>query len=139
MTRFLLTLNDAIDLVLYAAEQAAGGEVFVRKAPAARVLDIAAVLSEEAGRPLDYRTIGILPGEKLAEILVSEEELRRTEDHGDYLRVHPFWEAADRDDLSREYSSGSGLVDRDMLRALIAASDAEFESMEMVGGEFARF
>jgi UDP-N-acetylglucosamine 4,6-dehydratase/5-epimerase len=139
MTRFLLTLNDAIDLVLYATEEAAGGEIFVRKAPSARVLDIAAVLSEEAGRPLDYETIGILAGEKLAEILISEEELRRTEDHGEYLRVHPFWEPADRADLVAEYSSATELVDRDVLRTLIAASDAEFESMEMVGGEFARF
>ena len=54
MTRFLLTLNDAIDLVLYAAENCQGGEVFVRKAPAARVMDIARVLSEEAGKPLEY-------------------------------------------------------------------------------------
>ena len=52
MTRFLLTLNDAIDLVLYAAEHAAGGEIFVRKAPAARVTDLAAVLCEAAGKKL---------------------------------------------------------------------------------------
>jgi UDP-N-acetylglucosamine 4,6-dehydratase len=139
MTRFLLTLNDAIDLVLYAAERGDGGEVFVKKAPAARVVDIAAALSEEVGRPLDYRVIGILPGEKLAEILISEEELLRTEDVGDYLRVHPVWEGGGRVDLRAEYSSADQLVGLDALRELIAASDAEFEAMEMVGGEFARF
>lgn len=139
MTRFLLTLNDAIDLVLYATEHAEGGEVFVKKAPAARVVDIAAALSEEVGRPLDYRVIGILPGEKLSEILISEEELLRTEDVGDYLRVHPFWDREPRFDLTEEYSSAAELVAGETLRELIAASDAEFEAMEMVGGEFARF
>jgi UDP-N-acetylglucosamine 4,6-dehydratase len=139
MTRFLLTLDDAIGLVLFAAETAEGGEVFVRKAPSARVLDIAAVLSEESGRALDYRVIGILPGEKLSEILISEEELRRTEDVGDYLRVHPFWDTTERLDLTAEYSSADGLVERDTLRGLITASDAEFEAMELVGGEFAKF
>jgi UDP-N-acetylglucosamine 4,6-dehydratase len=138
MTRFLLTLNEAIDLVLYAAEATTGGEVFVKRAPSARVLDIAAVLSAEAGVELDYEVIGILPGEKLNELLVSEEELRRTEDMGTYLRIHPFWSDVERDDLTAEYSSATGLVGHDELRRLIAASDAEFEAMEMVG-EFAKF
>lgn len=139
MTRFLLTLNDAIGLVLYAAETTEGGEVFVKKAPSARVVDIAEVLSEEAGRPFDYRTIGILPGEKLSEILISEEELLRTEDMGDYLRVHPFWNQQNRHDLEAEYSSHTETVDQGELRDLIASSDAEFEAMELVGGEFAKF
>jgi UDP-glucose 4-epimerase len=138
MTRFLLTLNDAIDLVLYAADTTEGGEVFVKKAPAARVLDIAAVLSEEAGVELDYELIGILPGEKLNEVLVSEEELRRAEDMGAYVRVHPFWDRTERTDLTEEYSSAAGLVARDELKRLIAASDAEFDEMEIFG-EFAKF
>ncbi len=138
MTRFLLTLNDAIDLVLYAAEQAEGGEVFVRKAPSARVIDIAAVLSDEAGVPLDYRPIGTLPGEKIDEILISEEELRRTEDLGAYFKIHP-WSAQGHQDLVAEYSSRGGIVDLKDIRALIADADAEFEAMEMVGGEFAHF
>lgn len=85
MTRFLLTLNDAIDLILYAAEQQHGGEVFVRKAPAARVIDLAAIICEEAGKPLEYDIIGMLPGEKLNEIMLTEEEL------GDYYKIHPWW------------------------------------------------
>jgi UDP-glucose 4-epimerase len=138
MTRFLLTLNEAIDLVLYAVEHGEGGEVFVRKAPAARVLDIGRVLCEDAGVPFDHRFIGILPGEKIDEILISEEEVKRTEDRGDYYRVHP-WSNAGFDDVHREYSSAHTLVDDAQIRALIHAADTEFESMEMLGGEFARF
>lgn len=138
MTRFLLTLDDAIDLVLHATESAEGGELFVRKAPAARILDIAEVLSEESGRPLEYDVIGTLPGEKIDEILVSEEEILRTEDQGAYYRIHP-WSEAGFTDLEREYSSRDELVDRTRVRELIAAADAEFTAMEMLGGEFARF
>jgi UDP-N-acetylglucosamine 4,6-dehydratase len=138
MTRFLLTLNDAIDLVLYAAEHGTGGEVFVRKAPAARVVDIAEVLSREAGVPLDYRLIGSLPGEKIDEILISEEEVGRSEDQGEYFKIHP-WSEGGRQDIAAEYSSRDALADVDGIRRLIAAADAEFEAMEMVGGEFAKF
>jgi UDP-glucose 4-epimerase len=138
MTRFLLTLNDAIDLVLYAAREGKGGELFVRKAPSARVVDIARVLSEDAGVPLDYRLIGVLPGEKIDEILISEEEITRTHDQGDYFSVLP-WSEAHFDDIRSEYSSGRDVVGADRIRELIRAADAEFEAMEMLGGEFARF
>jgi UDP-N-acetylglucosamine 4,6-dehydratase/5-epimerase len=138
MTRFLLTLDNAIDLVLFAAEVASGGEVFVRKAPSARVVDIAQVLSDDAGVELDYELIGVLPGEKIDEILVSEEELGRTEDLGDYYRIHPPG-GETFDVLGAEYSSAQTLVDLDRIRELIAESDREFEKMEMRGGEFAKF
>jgi UDP-glucose 4-epimerase len=138
MTRFLLTLENAIDLVLFAAEVSHGGEVFVRKAPSARVVDIARVLADEAGVELDYDVIGVLPGEKIDEILVSEEELGRTEDLGDYYRIHAA-PTAGFADLASEYSSADQLVDLDRIRTLIAESDREFEKMEMRGGEFAKF
>lgn len=139
MTRFLLTLNDAIDLVLYAAEHAEGGEVFVRKAPAARIVDLAAVLSEEAGKLLDYEVIGVLPGEKLNEIMLTEEELVRTEDLGDYYKVHSWWNGHRPAGIDDEYSSGDNLIGKDKIRKLIARSDAEFNDLEMPGGEFANF
>jgi UDP-N-acetylglucosamine 4,6-dehydratase len=138
MTRFLLTLGNAIDLVLYAAEHGKGGEVFVRKAPAARVIDIARALAGEAGVQLEYDVIGVLPGEKINEILISEEEIHRTEDLGDYFRVHPWTERGD-DVLTREYSSADQLVGSAEIAALVAESDREFEAMEMLGGEFAQF
>jgi UDP-N-acetylglucosamine 4,6-dehydratase/5-epimerase len=139
MTRFLLTLNDAIDLVLYAAENTQGGEIFVRKAPAARVVDLAAILSAEAGKPLAYDVIGMLPGEKINEIMVSEEELIRVEDLGDYFKIHPWWSKATHAELAREYSSGDSLAGEDEIRALIARADGEFVNLEMAGGEFAKF
>jgi UDP-glucose 4-epimerase len=139
MTRFLLTLNQAIDLVLYAAEHTEGGEVFVRKAAAAKVVDMAKVLSEEAGKPLEYKVIGILPGEKLDEIMVSEEELVRVEDCGQYYRVHPWWGETRPHQIDREYSSRDNIVELPLIKALIAQADAEFDRLELKGGEFAKF
>ncbi len=139
MTRFLLTLNEAIDLVLYAAEHTRGGEIFVRKAPAARVVDIAQVLAEEAGRPYEYKVIGILPGEKLHEILVSEEELVRGRDHGDYYAVQPWWSTDRYHEIEREFASGDHLTGVAEVKRMIALADHEFEVMEMADGEFAKF
>lgn len=139
MTRFLLTLNDAIDLVLYAAEQQQGGEVFVRKAPAAYITDLAKILCEEAGKPLEYDLIGLLPGEKLNEIMLTEEELIRAEDQGDYYKIHPWWSKAQFDDLRAEYSSFDSLAEMDLIKSLIDRADKEFEVMEMPGGEFSNF
>ncbi len=139
MTRFLLTLNEAIDLVLYAAEHTEGGEIFVRKAPAARVTDIARALAEEARKPFEYRMIGILPGEKLHEILVSEEELVRVRDCGQYYTVGPWWGTARHREIEREFGSGDHLVETAEVQRLIALADAEFDELEMSDGEFAKF
>ncbi len=139
MTRFMITLNEAIDLVLYATEATEGGEIFVRKAPATRVLDIARVLCEEAGKPFEYDIIGILPGEKLNEILVSEEELERTEDCGNYYKIHPWWGRERPRELAKEYCSLDALVEIEGVRQLIQRADQEFEAMEIPNGEFAKF
>jgi len=139
MTRFLLTLNDAIDLVLYAAEHQQGGEIFVRKAPSALITDLAAIISEEAGKPLEYDIIGLLPGEKLNEIMLTEEELVRTEDQGDYYKIHPWWSKVNFDHLKAEYSSYDSLVDKERIKQLMLRADKEFEDMEMSGGDFANF
>jgi UDP-glucose 4-epimerase len=139
MTRFLLTLNDAIDLVLHAALHAESGEIYVRKAPSARVVDIAAVISAEFDRPLEYDLIGILPGEKLHEILISEEETHRTTESGDdYYRIAPWWSESPAR-TAETYGSADHLVGPDEIRRLIERSDAEFARMEISGGEFARF
>lgn len=79
MTRFLLTLEQAIDLVFFAAKAGSVGEIFVSKMPSMRVMDVAAVMLEHFG--LDPRAIdcvGIRPGEKIHETLVSAEEMRRS-------------------------------------------------------------
>ena len=139
MTRFLLTLNEAIDLVFYAAEHTQGGEIFVRKAPAARVTDIAKVLAEEAGKPYEYKVIGILPGEKLHEILISEEELVRGRDFGQYYAVEPWWSGKRHDEIRLEFASGDQLADAAEVKRMIDLADREFETMEMADGEFAKF
>lgn len=139
MTRFLLTLNEAIDLVLYAAEHTQGGEIFVRKALAAKVTDIACVMADEVGKPCDYRVIGILPGEKLHEILVSEEELVRVRDCGDYYTIHPWWDPARYQEIDREFGSADHLTGVKEIKRMIALADREFETLEMSDGEFAKF
>jgi UDP-glucose 4-epimerase len=136
MTRFLLTLDDAIDLVMYATEHGSGGETFVKKAPSALITQIGAVLSEEAKVPFDFKVIGKYPGEKLDEILITEEELDRTEDKGDYFIVHPWWEKKAFSDLADEYSSGNEISDDHAeIRALIADADARAKVVH-IDGEF---
>lgn len=83
MTRFLLSLDDSIDLVMYAFNQGNPGDIFVKKAPACTMLDLAKSISN------NIRYIGIRHGEKMHETLVSAEEMLRAEDLGDYYRIKP--------------------------------------------------
>jgi UDP-N-acetylglucosamine 4,6-dehydratase/5-epimerase len=90
MTRFMMTLDDAVDLVLYAFEHGQNGDIFVQKAPAATVETLAKALSELLERPNHpIRVIGSRHGEKLYEALLSKEEMAHAEDRGDYYRVPP--------------------------------------------------
>lgn len=139
MTRFLLTLDDAIDLVMFATEHATGGETFVKKAPAAHIIHIARVLAEDASKPGAYKVIGKFPGEKLHEILITEEELDRTEDMGDYFTVHPWWKKSTYNDLSEEYSSSMELINDDnSLRNLIKYADEKAKHIHIEDGEFSK-
>jgi UDP-N-acetylglucosamine 4,6-dehydratase len=90
MTRFMMTLDDAVNLVLYAFENGRPGEIFVQKAPAATIEVLAKALCEILGTP-DHviNTIGTRHGEKLFEVLLSREEMASCEDLGDYFRVPP--------------------------------------------------
>jgi UDP-glucose 4-epimerase len=87
MTRFLLPLTGAIDLILFAFGHARPGDIFIRKSPACTVGDLAIALAALFGIEPDIRNIGMRHGEKLYETLASREELRRAEDMGDYWRV----------------------------------------------------
>jgi UDP-N-acetylglucosamine 4,6-dehydratase len=90
MTRFMMTLDDAVDLVLYAFEHGNPGEIFVQKAPAATVETLAHALTELMGVPEhEIRVIGTRHGEKLYEALLSREEMVAAEDLGGYYRVPP--------------------------------------------------
>lgn len=139
MTRFLLTLNEAIDLVVSTVARGVGGEIFVRKTPSARVLDLARVVAEEADRSFEYEIIGKYPGEKLHEILISEEELVRTQDVGTGYRIHPWWSENRFADMSNEYSSKDHLIGPAAIKELVGKSDEEFGQFEIRGGEFAHF
>jgi len=90
MTRFMMTLPDAVDLVLYAFENGKNGDIFVEKAPAATIETLAKALRELVGQPgHPINIIGTRHGEKLYEALLSREEMACAEDIGDYYRVPP--------------------------------------------------
>jgi UDP-N-acetylglucosamine 4,6-dehydratase/5-epimerase len=90
MTRFMMTLDDAVDLVLYAFEHGQPGEIFVQKAPAATIEVLTKALTGLLGKPdHEVRVIGTRHGEKLYEALLSREEMAAAEDLGGYYRVPP--------------------------------------------------
>lgn len=86
MTRFLMNLDEAVDLVEFAFEHADPGDLFIQKAPASTIGDLAEAVQELFGRT-GTRVIGTRHGEKLFETLVTREEMLRSEDMGDYFRV----------------------------------------------------
>lgn len=106
MTRFMMSLDDAVDLVLFAFEKGMSGDIFVQKAPAATVQDLAVALKElfEADNPVEI--IGVRHGEKLYETLMTKEELVRAEDLGRYYRIPP-----DNRDLNYEKYFSKGLYE----------------------------
>lgn len=87
MTRFIMSLENAVDLVLYAFEHAKPGDLFVQKSPACTIADLARALLELLGAKNEIRIIGTRHGEKLHETLLNREELARAEDLGTYYRV----------------------------------------------------
>lgn len=88
MTRFLMSLEDSVDLVEYAFQHAEPGDLFVRKAPASTVRDLALATASLFGRAdPEIKIVGTRHGEKLYESLLSREELQRADDRGDYYRV----------------------------------------------------
>jgi UDP-N-acetylglucosamine 4,6-dehydratase/5-epimerase len=90
MTRFMMTLEDAVDLVLYAFRNGRNGDIFVQKAPAATVKVLAQAILELQGKPQHaVQEIGTRHGEKLYETLLGREEMACAEDMGDYFRVPP--------------------------------------------------
>jgi UDP-N-acetylglucosamine 4,6-dehydratase len=87
MTRFLMSLEDSVDLVLYAYEHGRQGDIFVQKAPASTVADLAQALKEVFARDNEIRIIGTRHGEKLYESLISREEMAHAHDMGNYYRI----------------------------------------------------
>jgi UDP-N-acetylglucosamine 4,6-dehydratase len=106
MTRFMMTLEDAVDLVLYAFENANQGDLFVQKAPSATVGTLAQALIELYKSASEIKVIGTRHGEKLYETLVNREDMIKAEDLGDYYRI-----PADNRDLNYEQYFSEGIPD----------------------------
>lgn len=89
MTRFLMSLDDAVDLVLYAFSNARQGDIFVQKAPASTIMDLVLAIKQLFNAENEVRVIGTRHGEKLYETLLTREELAKAEDLGGYYRIIP--------------------------------------------------
>ena len=109
MTRFMMTLDDAVDLVLYAFEHGEQGDLFVQKAPAATIGTLAQAILELKGSKDEVNVIGTRHGEKLFEVLVTAEEMLRAEDLPGFFRI-----PADNRDLNYDnyFSKGNNTLDR---------------------------
>ncbi len=110
MTRFMMTLEDAVDLVLYAFENANQGDLFVQKAPSSTVGTLAKALIELYKSSSEIKVIGTRHGEKLYETLVNKEDMIKAEDLGDYYRI-----PADNRDLNYEQYFSEGMPNIDNL------------------------
>lgn len=115
MTRFLLSLNQAVDTVFTALREAKAGETYIPNAPAATVMNIAKALIGD--RKIEIKVTGIRPGEKMHEILVSEEEAYHCAKRGNYYSILPMLPElaskgeAEPNALKKEFSSGDDVLD----------------------------
>jgi len=106
MTRFVMSLEESVDLVVHAYEHGKQGDIFVQKAPASSVADLAQALRELFGADNPIQVIGTRHGEKLYETLVSREEMARAEDIGRYYRI-----PADNRDLNYNVYETDGEIE----------------------------
>lgn len=141
MTRFLLSLNQAVDTVLNALKDGEGGETFIPRVPSARVVDIASILIGD--RPIEMVVTGIRPGEKVDEILVSEEECHRTVERGRYYAILPILPEVQagrkiEPALTSEYSSSDNLMSRYELADLLKQQKLMVEDGLLSEGELLR-
>ena len=91
MTRFWITLDEAVDLVIKAIEEAKGGELYVKKCPSFKITDLARAMKKDC----EFENVGIRPGEKLHEVMVTEEDSRTTYEYDDHYVIYPdfdWWE-----------------------------------------------
>jgi UDP-glucose 4-epimerase len=136
MTRFLLSLDKAVDTVFAAIENGMRGETFIPKVASARMTDVARVLMGREDLPLVFT--GIRPGEKVHEIMVSEEECFRTIERGEYYAIMPTLPELRRlqdftPALDGEYSSKDGNVSLQALAALLGEADREIARFMTAG------
>jgi UDP-N-acetylglucosamine 4,6-dehydratase len=104
MTRFWITLDEGVELVFKAIERAKGTEIFVAKIPSFKVTDLAKAMAPNA----EMVKIGVRPGEKMHELMITKEDSRKTYDHGDYYVIYP---QVDWWDVNRHFSEGGEEVE----------------------------
>lgn len=141
MTRFLLPLERAVDTIYAAIDAAQPGETFVPKVPASRIVDVAQTLIGK--RDIEIIVTGIRPGEKVHEIMVSDEEAWRTFDRGDYYAIKPMLPELVKSEetsppLPKEYSSGDSLLSPDDTRKLLEQHNLMVGQEIKEEGEFLR-
>jgi UDP-glucose 4-epimerase len=145
MTRFLLTLDDAVDIVFAAIAEARHGETLVPRAPSARIADVATALI--GGRGIRQVITGIRPGEKIHEIMVSDEEAYRTFSRGRWYVIRPMLpevangnaaEAAGEACIQAEYSSNDSVMTFEETAAMLQARRLMVEHHSEPGVELLR-
>jgi FlaA1/EpsC-like NDP-sugar epimerase len=141
MTRFLLSLDQAVDTIFAALKGAKRGETYIPRVPSARMMDLAKALIGK--RPVEIKVTGIRPGEKVDEILISEEERFRSVDRGNYYAIRPILPEIQSGDeplakLEGEYSSATDLMSNEQLCALLKEKRLRLEDVETNEGELLR-
>jgi len=141
MTRFLLSLESAVDTIFVAIKNALPGETYVPQIPAARITEIAAALI--GNRDIEIKNIGIRPGEKIHESLVSEEEGWRTYDRGDYYVIQPILpelrtegDITDYEYLNKEYSSADNVFSFEEVRELIRSNNLMLDQEPLMESDY---
>jgi FlaA1/EpsC-like NDP-sugar epimerase len=134
MTRFLLSLERAVDTVLAALMEGKPGETYIPRVPAAKIVDVAKALIGSKDLPIKFT--GIRPGEKVHEIMVSEEECFRTSERNGYYIIHPMLPELRGSDenfsaaLQSEYSSKDDNISVDELKILLAGASGEIAAFK---------
>ena len=123
MTRFMMSLDKSVDTIFAAIKNANRGETYIPKVPSAKIIDVADVMIGD--REIEIRDIGIRPGEKVHEVLISEEECYRTVDRGDYFAIQPILPELRSSEkissyLEKEYSSKDNLMSKKEIRELLS-------------------
>jgi FlaA1/EpsC-like NDP-sugar epimerase len=139
MTRFLLSIDEAVDTIFAAIAGGMPGDTYIPRIPAARVIDLAALLIGD--RKIKTEVLGVRPGEKLHEILVSEEECFRTVDRGNFFAIRSALpelhtpESGPIGVLNSEYSSADGVISEAQLKALLEKHRLMVDQVQLASGE----
>lgn len=141
MTRFLLPLEKGVDTIIEAIKHAGPGETFIPRVPASLMTDVAKALIED--RNIEILYTGIRPGEKVHEILVSDEEAWRTFENGKYYTIKPMLpELVEKEEkrraLTKEYSSGDSLLNFHKTKELLETNNLLIGQEMKEEGEFLR-